>query len=70
MTPTPRIPQIDIASYADDISITSQHRKADTPIQQLQPYLDTLDQWFSNNKTQKGPNKIHCHTPLKLHEGT
>ena len=55
--PTPPIPQIDIASYADDISITSQHRSAATATQQMQPYLATLDQWFSINRLKIAQTK-------------
>ncbi|WP_435326038.1 reverse transcriptase domain-containing protein, partial [Klebsiella pneumoniae] len=45
--PPPNTPNIHIASYADDITLTCTHQNADTAAQLLQPYLNTLQHWFT-----------------------
>ena len=68
MAPPP-IPQINIVSYADDITITNQHRNADTATQQLQPYIDVLGQWFNNNRLKIASAKSTA-TLLQDRKGT
>ena len=55
--PAPPTPQIHIASYADDITLTCTHSNADIATQSLQPYLDTLHNWFTANRLKIAPTK-------------
>ncbi|KAK3885147.1 hypothetical protein Pcinc_010628 [Petrolisthes cinctipes] len=55
--PTPQAPQIHIASHADDITLTCPHRNADTATLILQPYLNTLNAWFTTNRLKIAPTK-------------
>jgi len=55
--PKPHTPQIHVASYADDITITCTHQNADTAAQLLQPYLNTLHNWCTTKQTNLAPAK-------------
>ena len=54
--PTPQ-PPTNIASYADDITITSTHHIANTTCTLQQDYLDTLQTWVSENRLTIAPTK-------------
>ena len=55
--PEPHTPQINVASYADDITVTSTHRNTNTATQLLQPYLNTLHHWCTTNRLNLAPAK-------------
>ena len=55
--PTPTSEDIKISSYADDITITSTHAKHSTAATNLQPYLDTLQNWLTKNRLKVAPEK-------------
>ena len=57
--PTPP-PNIQIASYADDVTITSIHHKAQDCTVQAQSYLDQLSHWLSTNRLKVAPSKSTC----------
>ena len=73
--PAPPSPNIRIATYADDLTITSTHNNIEIGAQQVQPYLNTLHDWFSTNRLKIAPSKStvtlltsdtkeHRHVPL------
>ncbi|XP_076062668.1 uncharacterized protein LOC143037903 isoform X1 [Oratosquilla oratoria] len=55
--PTPDNSEIQISSYADDITITCTHRNTDKAAEIIQPYLDTLNTWFITNRLKIAPTK-------------
>ena len=55
--PEPHTPQVHIASYADDITITSTHSNPNTAAHLLQPYLNTLHNWLTTNRLNLAPAK-------------
>ena len=55
--PTHPTPNINTASYADDITITSTDRDKKKAAQNVQPYLNTLQQWFNKNRLKIAPAK-------------
>jgi hypothetical protein len=50
-------PNINIASYPDDIAITSTHTNANMLSTEVQPYLNTLQSWFTTKRLQIVPAK-------------
>ncbi|KAF2345602.1 Reverse transcriptase domain [Trinorchestia longiramus] len=42
-----------IASFADDITITSTHSNANTCSTQVQDYIDTITTWMNTNRLKK-----------------
>ena len=50
-------PNVQIASYADDVTITSTHHKAAVCSTQVQPYINTLEDWLTTNRLKVAPSK-------------
>ena len=50
-------PHIHIASYADDVTITSTHSKPNVCTEQAQQYLETLSHWLTQNRLKVAPAK-------------
>jgi hypothetical protein len=48
---------IEISSYADDITIISSHPKHKIAAQQVQPFINTLENWLSDNRLKVAPEK-------------
>ena len=48
--PTPQVPGVSVASYADDLTIVSQHHKVDTARVNLQAYITQLEGWLTSNR--------------------
>ena len=75
MHDTPPTPgNINIMSYADDVTITFTHNDIPTTTAQLQSYLNILQTWFDTNQLKVAPTKStitiltnytkeHRHTP-------
>ena len=55
--PTPPLPNINMITYADDITITATHPKQQIAQQQIQTYLNDIVQWTKNNKLILNTNK-------------
>ena len=55
--PTPTTPNTNIMSYADDLTILSQHPKYETAAAQLQTYIHTLEHWLSQNRLKVSTTK-------------
>jgi len=55
--PIPAHPDVHILSYADDITIFSQHPNQHTATTQLQDYINTLEQWLHSNRMKVSPSK-------------
>ena len=55
--PQPAHPDTHILSYADDISIYTQHPKPETAATQLQHYINTLEQWLVTNRLKVSTTK-------------
>ena len=50
-------PGTKLVTYADDITIMSSHRHPQTAQNQVQPYLDQIHDWTTNNQLTLNPNK-------------
>merc|ERR1719259_1400575 len=50
-------PDVHILSYADDITIFSQHPNPHIAATQLQDYINTLEQWLHSNRMKVSPSK-------------
>ena len=50
--PHPQTSEISIASYADDLTIASQHPSVDTAASNLQQYMSLLEGWLTANRMQ------------------
>ena len=48
--PSPTVPGISVSSYADDLTIVSQHSIVNTAAQNLQHYIHQLEQWLTSNR--------------------
>ena len=48
--PQPAHPDTHTLSYADDITIYTQHTKPETAATHLQNYIHTLEQWLETNR--------------------
>ena len=46
-----------VLSYADDITIFSQHPKGETVAAHLQEYIYTLEEWLQTNRLKVSPTK-------------
>ena len=46
-----------LTSYAGDITITSTHKKTQTTVTQIQPYIDNLGKWLDLNQLRVAPTK-------------
>ena len=55
--PIPTNPAIKLRSYADDLTITSQHCKVHTATSNLQPYMDSIQRWLTLNRMEASPQK-------------
>ena len=55
--PTPQNNNITLITYADDITILSTHTKPDTAQRQVQPYLEQIHEWTTNNQLKLNANK-------------
>ncbi|KAF2346021.1 Reverse transcriptase domain [Trinorchestia longiramus] len=78
----PQFPEnIHIASYADDITITSTHSSMNTCFAQVQHYTDTITTWMKTNRLKiaptkstatilTSPNTEHQHRPTGILHGT
>ena len=55
--PAPTHPDTHILSYADDLTIFTQHPKPDTAAVHLQEYIHTLEQWLTTNRLKVSPDK-------------
>ena len=55
--PFPTHPNVHILSYADDITIFSQHPKSETIAAHLQEYICTLEHWLHTNRLKVSPTK-------------
>ena len=55
--PLPIHPDTHILSYADDITIYSQHPNFETAAAQLQEYIYTLEEWLQTNRLKVSPTK-------------
>ena len=55
--PLPTCPNTHILSYADDLTIISQHRNHETAARQLQTYIHTLENWLKTNRLKVSANK-------------
>ena len=55
--PTPTQSNVKLMTYADDITITSQHHKHAVAAEQLQIYLNTLHDWFHSNRLKISAHK-------------
>ena len=55
--PVPDQPDTHILSYADDITIFSQHTKHETAASHLQQYIHSLEQWLDTNRLKVSPTK-------------
>ena len=77
--PSPNHPALQIRSYADDLTITSQHSNIHTATSILQPYLDDIQRWLIQNRMEASPQKStvtlltshtresHTHPNVKLY---
>ena len=55
--PSPQIPGVSIFSYADDLTILSQHPVVDTAADHLQQYIHRLEEWLTTNRMSVSPQK-------------
>ena len=55
--PLPTHPDVHILSYADDLTIISQHSRHETASRQLQQYMYTLENWLQTNRLKVSANK-------------
>ena len=55
--PTPTDPSVHLLSYADDITILSQHSKHETAASNLQTYIHSLEDWLNTNRLKVSANK-------------
>ena len=55
--PMPHRDSIKLATYADDITITSKHKRKEQATTEMQTYLDTLQMWFEDNRLKVAPTK-------------
>jgi len=60
--PTPTDPSIQILSYADDITILSQHSNHETAASNLQTYIHTLEDWLTTNRLKVSAPNQHLHS--------
>ena len=66
--PTPLHPAVTISSYADDLTITSQHHKVDVAAENLQSYIHQLEAWLDTNRMEVSAQKSSI-TLLTPHTG-
>ena len=66
--PTPTHPAVSIASYADDLTIVSQHYKVDVAAENLQGYIHQLEDWLTLNRMEVSAQKSSI-TLLTPHTG-
>ena len=66
--PTPAHPSVSIASYADDLTIVSQHHKVDVATENLQGYIHQLEDWLTINRMEVSAQKSSI-TLLTPHTG-
>ena len=55
--PTPHTQGVSIASYADDLTVVSQHPLIDTAATHLQEYISQLEAWLTVNRMSVSPTK-------------
>ena len=55
--PTPTQPNTHTMTYADDITIISQHPKHETAATHIQQYITDLEQWLAQNRLKVSANK-------------
>ncbi|KAF2348381.1 Reverse transcriptase domain [Trinorchestia longiramus] len=82
MNDLPQPPEnIHIASYADNITITSTHSNTNTCFAQVEHYMDTITTWMNTNRLKIAPTKStatilpshnaeHQHKPTVTPHGT
>ena len=60
-------PHVNINTYADDLSIISQHHQIRTATIYLQEYINTLEEWLQNNRISASAQKpsITLFTPYR-----
>ena len=66
--PTPLHPAVSISSYADDLTIVSQHHKVDVAAENLQSYIHQLEDWLDTNRMEVSAHKSSI-TLLTPHTG-
>ena len=69
--PNPEPAHITMYSYADDLTILAQHPKYTVASRNLQNYLNTLEEWLTENRMSVSPQKssVTLLTP-DLHESS
>ena len=55
--PSPTHPDVHISSYADDLTIISQHPKHETAATHMQQYITTLERWLLDNRMKVSADK-------------
>ena len=55
--PLPTHPDVHILSYADDVTIFTQHPNPHTTATKLHDYINTLEQWLHSNGMKVSPSK-------------
>ena len=55
--PLPSDPNTHLMSYADDLTVLSQHPKHETAAAILQQYIHQLETWLTTNRLKVSPNK-------------
>ena len=55
--PTPHTPTVNMFSYADDLSVLSQHADFSIAADNLQAYLSQLEVWLTSNRMVASPQK-------------
>ncbi len=48
--PSPQVASVSVFSYADDVTILSQHPQVDVAAEHLQNYIHLLEDWLSSNR--------------------
>ena len=66
--PIPSNPSVSISSYADDLTIVSQHHKVDVAAENLQGYIHQLEDWLARNRMEVSASKSSI-TLLTPHTG-
>ena len=61
-------PSVSIASYADDLTIVSQHHKVEVAADNLQHYIHQLEDWLTSNRMEVSAQKSSI-TLLTPHTG-